>query len=53
MFYRAYFKLTFMLIIIAAIVITALYPYMYVSPNGFGFYIPNIGGYHVQWTFPI
>ena len=46
MFYRLYFKLTFVIFMIVAIVITALWPHMYAKFDGFGFYVEGIGGYH-------
>ena len=52
MLYRLYFKLTFVLFLCLAIVITALWPYTYDEFDGFGFFIPGIGGYHVQWYYP-
>ena len=53
MFYRLYFKLSFVLFLCLAIVVTALWPHMYVDFDGFGFFIEGIGGYHVQWILPI
>lgn len=52
MFYRLYFKLTLVIFMIVAIVITALWPHMYAEFDGFGFYVEGIGGYHVQWYYP-
>lgn len=53
MFYRLYFKLTLVIFMVVAIVITALWPHMYSDFDGFGFHINGIGGYHVQWHYPI
>lgn len=53
MLYRLYFKLSFVLFLCLAIVVTALWPYVYLAQDGFGIYVDDIGGFHVQWIYPI
>lgn len=50
--YRIWFKLTMLVLLCVAIVVTALYPYFYTGLDGFGFFIDGIGGYHVAWMLP-
>ena len=53
MLYRLYFRLTFVPLLLVTVAILAVWPHTYAQPDGFGFYIPNLGGYHIQWIFPI
>ena len=50
--YRIWFKLTMLVLLCVAIVVTALYPYFYVDGDGFGIFISGIGGYHVSMVLP-
>ena len=50
--YRLWFKLTMLVMLCIAIVITALWPYMYQDVDGFGIFVSGLGGYHISWVLP-
>jgi len=50
--YRLWFKLTMLVMLCIAIIITALWPYMYQDVDGFGIFVSGLGGYHISWVLP-
>ena len=50
--YRLWFKLTMLVMLCIAIIITALWPHMYQDVDGFGVFVSGIGGYHISWVLP-
>ena len=50
--YRLWFKFTMLVMLCIAIIITALWPYMYQDVDGFGVFVSGIGGYHISLVLP-
>jgi len=50
--YRLWFKLTMLVMLCIAIIITALWPHMYQDVDGFGIFVSGLGGYHISWVLP-
>jgi hypothetical protein len=50
--YRLWFKLTMLVMLCIAIIITALWPHMYQDVDGFGIFVSGLGGYNISWVLP-
>jgi len=50
--YRLWFKLTMLVMLCIAIIITALWPHMYQDVDGFGIFVSGLGGYHISLVLP-
>ena len=50
--YRLWFKLTMLVMLCIAIIITALWPHMYQDVDGFGVFVSGLGGYHISLVLP-